>query len=412
MEYLERGGLVRVKTILLLLVLILFCMPAGSQRSGAFFSLSTSKTFLPGEKVNIRLYANGVEALEFRVYKVNDPARFFEKLDNVHSFGHVSPKEQIETPTLLERFHDWKDELWFEIWDFFRYQYSSRVRAQIREKQGRARKSEMGEAAVFAQVPVLNGKQLVARWHQQMPPHFFAETEEVPVNALAKGVYLVEATNGELRAYTIVIVSELGVVTKTTVGQIVTFAADRRTGAPVAKAKVLVWTDKKEQTRLESDADGLAEAALPQGKYEDVRVLAMHGDDVALVTPYSYSLSSNPAEDWTGYVYTDRPVYRPGHTVHFKVILRTRSGERYKVPAGEAVEITIEDPTSKPVLQTKLPVSGFGTVHGDLNLSAAAALGYYSITVNTNGVRRYNMSGGFHVEEYKKPEYELSLIHI
>ena len=397
------------KLILLLLLVIFFGLPAGGQRNGVFFSLSSNKTFLPGEKVSIRLDGNGVDALEFRVYKVNDPAQFFEKLEDPHSFGHVSPKEQIETPTWVERYHDWKRGLWIDLRDFFRSQYSGRVRAQIRETEGRAQKSKAGEAAIFAQVPLLNSKQLVARWRQQLPSHFFSESQDVPLNSMPKGVYLVEATNGGLRAYTIVIISELGIVTKATSGQIVTFAADRRSGAPVANANVLVWSDKKELTRLISDPNGLAESSLPQQKYEDVRVLATHGDDVALVTPYSYSLSSNPDEDWKGYVYTDRPVYRPGHTVHFKIIIRTRSGERYKIPAGEQVQVVIEDPASKQVYQSNLPISSFGTVHGELILSDAAALGYYSISVNAAGARRYSMSGGFHVEEYKKPEYEVKV---
>src|SRR2546427_3032679 len=33
----------------------------------------------------------------------------FRSLDNVHNFGHFVQKEQVETRTLLERFHDWKD---------------------------------------------------------------------------------------------------------------------------------------------------------------------------------------------------------------------------------------------------------------------------------------------------------------
>jgi uncharacterized protein YfaS (alpha-2-macroglobulin family) len=167
-----------------------------------------------------------------------------------------------------------------------------------------------------------------------MPPRFFSEIETVPVSALPKGVYLVEATDGELRAYTIIVVSEMGLITKVAPGQILAFASDRRSGAPVSDADVRVWFDKNEHTHLQSDADGLVESPLASGKYEDVRVLAVHGDDVALVTPYSYSLSSDPSQDWTGYVYSDRPVYRPGDTVHFKAILRTRSGEILKVPAG------------------------------------------------------------------------------
>src|SRR5260370_41074887 len=151
------------------------------------------------------------------------------------------------------------------------------------------------------------------------------------------------------------VVMEMGLVTKSARGQVVTFAADRRSGAPVAKANIRLWSDKKELAQMKSGEDGLAETTVPQEKYEDVRVLALHGDDVAVVSPSAYNLSSNPEEDWTGYVYTDRPVYRPGHTVQFKVILRTRSGERYTVPTGQAVPITIENTTRKHFWHANTP---------------------------------------------------------
>jgi uncharacterized protein YfaS (alpha-2-macroglobulin family) len=397
---------VRWKPILLLACLFTLITPAGGQRPNAFFSLSTSKTYLPGEKIDLRVYANNVDSLEFRVYKVNDPALFFERLDNPHDFGRMTPEERVDNPSFLERFHDWKHGLWVDIRDFFRSQFSSRSRSQIREeRQGQAQAGPT--AAVFAQMPVLNSSQLVARWRQEMTPRFYSEMESIPVQNLSKGLCLVEATDGQLRAYTIVIVSELGLVTKTAAGQVLTFAVDRRSGAPVSGADVHVWADKQEMARLKSDTSGLAETAVSRGQYQDVRILAIHNDDVALVTPYSYNISSNPAEDWTGYVYTDRPVYRPTHTVHFKAILRTRAGERFKIPAGEQVQVLIEDPDSKPVFQTALPISSFGTLHGDLDLSPTAALGYYSITVTGRGGQRYTINGGFYVEEYKKPEYEV-----
>jgi uncharacterized protein YfaS (alpha-2-macroglobulin family) len=401
---------VRWKPILVLACLFTLITPAGGQRPNAYFSLSTNKTYLPGEKIGLRVFANNVDALEFRIYKVKDPALFFERLDNPHDFGRVAPKEQIDNPTFLERFHDWKHAVWVDIRDFFRYQFSSRSRSQLREERQAKTKAQAGPTAdVFAQVPVINSSQLVARWKQEVPPSFYSETENVPVQNLPKGLYLVEATDGQLRAYTIVVVSELGLVTKTTEGQVLTFAADRRSGAPVSDVDVRVWADKKEKAHLKSDGSGLAETTISEGQYQDVRVLAVHDDDVALVTPYSYNISSNPAEDWAGYVYTDRPVYRPTHTVHFKAILRTRTGERFKVPTGEQVQVLIEDPDSKSVFQSTLPISSFGTIHGDLNLSATAALGYYSISVNGRGGQRYAINGGFYVEEYKKPEYKVKV---
>jgi alpha-2-macroglobulin len=399
----------RWKAILPFFVFAIFLAPANGQGPAAYFSISTNKTFLPGEKIGIRLYATNVDALEFRVYKVKDPIVFFERLDNPHGFGHTSMREQIETPTLIERFHDWKYELWVEIRDFFRMQFSARSRAGIRESQANARKAGAGGADVFAQAPVLNSSQLVARWRQNLQPHYISATESVPVESLAKGVYVVEATDGSLRAYTLIVVSDLGIITKAAPGQVLAYASDRRTGAPVPQTEIRVWSDKKENTRLNSDMNGLAETPFPLGKPEDIRVVAVHGDDFALVTPYSYNLSSDTREDWTGYVYTDRPVYRPGHSVHFKVILRTHIGERYQVPAGESVQVLVEDPSSKLVLQSNFPVSGFGTIHGDLELAAGAALGYYSISVRGKGGERYPIEGGFHVEEYKKPEYEVKV---
>lgn len=398
------------KSTFLFACLFILILPAGGQRPGAFFSISTNKTFLPGERIGLHVYANHVSELEFRIYKVNDAAAFFEHLDSPHNFGMFTPKEQIENKSFLERFHDWKHGLWADIRDFFRHQFSARSRAEIREGQSaKSRAQAAPNAEVFAQVPLLNSSQLVARWRQAVQENFYFAQENVPVQNLPKGVYVAEATDGTLRAYTIVIVSELGLVTKTTPGQVLTFAADRRSGAPVSGADVHVWIDKNEKAQLKSDDHGLAETAIGEGQYRDIRVLAIRGDDVALVTPYSYNVSSNPGEDWTGYVYTDRPVYRPTHTVHFKAILRTRAGERFKVPAGEQVQVLIEDPDSKPVFQSTLPVSSFGTVHGDLELSTSAALGYYSITVNGRGGQRFAVNGGFYVEEYKKPEYEVKV---
>jgi hypothetical protein len=400
----------RRATLLLSLVFFAGIIPAGVRGADeGYFSISTSKTFLPGEQIGIRLYASGVDALEFRVYKINDPVAFFEKLDDPHQFGHVSEQEQIEAPSLLERFYDWKQELWDGIRDFFRMQFSWRTRAKIRAEEVRASGTKIGGAAVFAQAPVLNSSQLVARWRQALPPRFISETQTVPVSSLAKGVYLVEATDGTLRAYTILIVSDLGVITKTAPGQVLAFAADRQSGVPVAGADVRVWTDKKEDARLKTDTNGLAETTLPEAQYNDVRVVAMHGDDTAVVMPYSYNLSSDPTQDWTGYVYTDRPVYRPGDTTHFKTILRLRDGLQYRVPAGQSVQVQIEDPASKVVLQTNYSVSSFGTLHGDLALPATAALGYYSIQINTAGGVNYPISGGFYVEDYKKPEYSVKV---
>ena len=60
------------------------------------------------------------------------------------------------------------------------------------------------------------------------------------------------------------------------------------------------------------------------------------------------------------------------------------------------------------MLKQDVPVSAHGTVTADLTLDADAALGYYSITVD--GERWTELgNGSFYVEEYKKPEYQVTV---
>ena len=137
-------------------------------------------------------------------------------------------------------------------------------------------------------------------------------------------------------------------------------------------------------------------------------LLAHNGADYALNTLASYSFSVNQPT-WMGYIYTDRPVYRPGHTVHFKGILRLKTAAGYEVPAGKAVSVSIQDQEQKPVYQKTLTTSANGAIHDELTLAPSASLGSYFIEVKPTAGEGY-MNGSFGVEEYKKPEYEVRVI--
>ena len=79
--------------------------------------------------------------------------------------------------------------------------------------------------------------------------------------------------------------------------------------------------------------NGLADLSLSDTNPESTLVLARRGDDFAIDSLSSWNLSSDPDRYIVGYLYTDRPVYRPGHTVHWKGILRSQLGSVYRAPA-------------------------------------------------------------------------------
>ena len=404
----------------LLAVLFLLVCAAGTACAATkdlprSFSLSTSRTFSPGESVKIQLYAKNVPALEFRVYKVRDAEKFFAGLKDVHSFGmhSYSPAEQIDQRTLLERLHDFKAHLWWLVRRFFRGQFTDDARDSFRESQGKlGKRSQIVGVSQFARIPLLNESQLVARWKLETPPAIVSETQQLPIDGLDEGVYLIEATDGTYKAYTVAIVTRIAVIERTLSGQAYLYVADRKTGAPVDGADVTLWADGKQQSTGKSDSDGLATLAskLRGGAQatepENVWILARHGADAAMVTPFGYGFDSTSGQRERAYIYTDRPVYRPGHKVYIKAIVRKEQNDILLLPDERTLTLRVTGPDQKVVFNKELPVSAHGTVTADFDLAIDAALGYYNIDFSGQDQPGW---GQFYVEEYKKPEYQVTV---
>ncbi len=404
------AGCKRVWSLLLLGCTFLLLPAPLFARKAVSFNLSTTRSYSPGEKPQIHLYAHNVDVLEFRIYRVEDPERFMMGLPELHSFGNQlpgGPKEQIDEPTLLERWHDWKHHIWFLVRRFFRDQFSAEARDTLREKQaGMARKSRIVGAAQFAAIPLLNDKRLVARWRQEMPPTFISDSQELPIDPLPAGFYLIEATDGHFKAYTVLMVSQLALIDRTTEGSVLAFTVDRRTGQPIAGAQVSLFFGKDRKGSGVTAADGTFQfpAQHSDATPDNVWALARSGDNIGVVTPWGYSFTSMGSQRWAAYVYTDRPVYRPGHTVHWKAILREHARNGLELPKPAPIHTVISDEQDHSLLDKDLPISADGTVAGDLQLPANAALGYYTLRL---GDAEQAVVGSFHVEDYKKPEYQV-----
>jgi hypothetical protein len=128
---------------------------------------------------------------------------------------------------------------------------------------------------------------------------------------------------------------------------------------------------------------------------------------------YRMGIRYNPLPPFLdSYIYTDRPIYRPGDTVHFKaVIYRQDNGQPMTAPL-EAVTVKIYgDPGvgGMPIelFSEDLLLSPFGTVNGSINLPENAVPGYYHIEIAA-GEKTIGLLY-FDVAAYRKPELELDL---
>ena len=148
------------------------------------------------------------------------------------------------------------------------------------QHRARARRPAKPTGTQYAEAPVLNSQQLVLTFQHPPNSHFRWDSNNVEIGVKDRGVYLVEAVRGELRAYTILMVSDLVMITKTGKDRIVNFVADRNSGEPVQGAELFLLTRDLRKATAETDADGFAEWQLTEQRPDDLRLVARSGAEL------------------------------------------------------------------------------------------------------------------------------------
>src|SRR5258708_5838119 len=159
----------RFSRALLATLLLASLLPSPAQDGNQpYFSLSSSKTFAPGEKATIQMWSQNIDTLEFRVYRVKDPILFFQKLEDVHRFGAGSepPRKGTKQLTLIERFHAWKVRARNSVRNSFRAQYPPDSREAIRGWIAARNQKPVTVATAYPGLPLLNPQQVVSVWRQ------------------------------------------------------------------------------------------------------------------------------------------------------------------------------------------------------------------------------------------------------
>src|SRR5262249_36590619 len=135
--------------------------PSEASSDRPYFSLSTHRTFGTNESARLWVDFRHVDHLDFRVYQVKDPSRFFAGLKNPHQMGEREEEEiatQKSRPSLLERVRTFKRWALAGIKDYVRTQLAHDSRQAFNNKfraEEPSRRTPLNTAD-YARVPLLN----------------------------------------------------------------------------------------------------------------------------------------------------------------------------------------------------------------------------------------------------------------
>jgi hypothetical protein len=228
--------------------------------------------------------------------------------------------------------------------------------------------------------------------------------------ALAPGIYYLRADQLPTRNFPIrqglAVVTANITIKQGPEGSLI-WVTDLATAEPVAQAAISIYN--RHGTRLDSgltDDNGLFSTEVYQfddDEYDRKTGLYVvaEGENLYGVW-YANGIDNPPAE--IAYIYTDRPIYRPGETVYFRGIVRLQDDLAYPLMSDETVHIRIQDRRSRDLWEGDLPLNDFGTFDGSLVLPDDVAIGEAQIYVAD-----YTF-GYFTVAEYRVPEYRVEVI--
>ncbi|MBP7734900.1 MAG: carboxypeptidase regulatory-like domain-containing protein [Spirochaetes bacterium] len=280
--------------------------------------------------------------------------------------------------------------------------------------------------------PEESGLKAVTSWDEpikEFEPYEWRYQSLQVKTAMATGGYCVEVKGaGRVVSRKFFSLTTVGVVMKRSQDSIFSYVTNLVDNTPIADAKIAIFdttpvqkkgkkkTTYKAPEKIEdlpvavvlkgvTDEKGIYHKKLQSGKYLSAIVI---GKDGSYALCNTGAPSSFEKEQKKYFIYTDRPVYRAGDTVHYKIIGKNRES-RFVPIQGHKIHYKIRNwDMDKIIDEGEASLDEWGAADSKVVLSREGNLGVHEIMVGPSEKNLYSR-GKFYVEQYRKPEFTINV---
>ncbi len=215
--------------------------------------------------------------------------------------------------------------------------------------------------------------------------------------------------------------TDLGIMQKSSGRESMIFVTSLETGKPVPGVRLtLVDSDLKLVGYGDTDASGIATApgATPAfvlaEKAGDCAVIEVNQSGIGIPYDINQAWESVWQPQRRTFVFSERPLYKPGDTAHFKAHTRLLTGDDLSLdPAPAEGRLVIRDPRYRVVVDKPVTFTAAGAWADDIALPTGPA-GWYDVSVRLKAPDGNSQSsdGGhmnFRIDDYKPNTFEVKL---
>ncbi len=185
---------------------------------------------------------------------------------------------------------------------------------------------------------------------------------------------------------------------------------NNKSGYPIGRCKVLLyeaedWRSKipyKETGSVKTDDSGMV--ILENGKF--AKAFLDKNDETDIISiqgKYYYRHNENKQKIIK--LYTDRSIYRPGQVVHVAGLIYNQDGDSLSVVSSRKFTIELKDVNDKTIISKVVESNNMGSIDADLPLPVSCLTGIFHLKMDTGLI-------SFHVEEYKRPTYQVLFLPV
>jgi len=242
---------------------------------------------------------------------------------------------------------------------------------------------------------------------------------ETNLEGLKNGYYVVVASTSKdfdfatdsALGYGIIQATDIAYMTRNNKGYMDLYLKDREHGKALSFANVEIYTKRGRSGResirktYTADKEGYVKVDFNQRYYYDLVLKVNHNDEEGIFDNFRYGMYSDNQRRWNdrAFIFTDRSIYRPGQTIHFKAIVLESNGDESKLQKNKGYNVEFRDANYQVVKEIKLTTNEYGSFSESFIAPTDRMNGNYQILVN--GVGSHSIS----IEEYKRPKFSVEI---
>jgi len=238
---------------------------------------------------------------------------------------------------------------------------------------------------------------------------------EIPLEGLANGQYVIIAGSNKdfsvsdgAVGHAFIQATDIAYTKRANKGYMDLYLLDRTSGKPLTNATVQIYSRRNRNNAEKllrtytSDKNGYVKTSFDSRNYYNLTLKVDHNGDKAIFENFYYQRYNQNKSRYNdrAFIFTDRSIYRPGQTVHFKAIVLETNGEKSNLKTGKTYNVVFRDANYQVVKEVKLTTNEHGSFSESFIAPSDRLNGNYTIQVD--GAGSQNIS----VEEYKRPKFK------